>query len=130
MELSSDYLKTAGCVVKEMNTLDQSQPGAREALLALSYQLTAILETPSETIQRIGWAEVRRLIDLRSRMETWSDVFQPARFAAIRTAIDLKVFDILNGAGGESVNISQLADQTDAETSLIGMLSSRIGSSL
>ena len=34
-------------------------PGAREKLLALSHQLTAALETPSETIQRMGWAEVR-----------------------------------------------------------------------
>lgn len=37
----------------------RDEPGTREQLLLLSYQLTAALETPSETIQRIGWAEVK-----------------------------------------------------------------------
>ena len=69
MELSSDLSTTAGHVVKKMNTLlgpvDQNQPGAREALLALSHQLT-VIETPSESIQRIGWAEVPHLVQLKS----------------------------------------------------------------
>ena len=73
MERSSGHAKTAGSVVKEMNTLigpvDQKQPGAREALLALAHGLIATLETPSETIQRIGWAEVQRLI--KNFKETW-----------------------------------------------------------
>ena len=62
MDLSSNHSRDAASVVREMNTLidpvDHNQPGAREALLALSHRLTAMLETPSETIQRIGWAEV------------------------------------------------------------------------
>ena len=66
MELPSDLSNTPGHVVMEMDTLlgpvDQNQPGAREALLALSHQLIAILETPSETIQRIGWGEVQHLV--------------------------------------------------------------------
>lgn len=37
----------------------RSEPGAREKMLLLSHQLTAALETPSEAIQRIGWAEGR-----------------------------------------------------------------------
>lgn len=36
----------------------EQKPGAREQLLSLSNALTAALELPSETIQRIGWAEV------------------------------------------------------------------------
>ena len=36
----------------------RDESGARETLLLLSHQLTAALETPSEAIQRIGWAEV------------------------------------------------------------------------
>lgn len=36
----------------------EQKPGAREQLLSLSSELTAALELPSETIQRIGWAEV------------------------------------------------------------------------
>lgn len=58
MELSSDHLKTATSVVTEMNTLidpvRQKQPGAREGLLALSHRLTAMLETPSETIRGLA----------------------------------------------------------------------------
>ena len=73
MELSGNDPKTAGLLVKEMGTLldsvDRNQPGAREALLALSHQLTAMLETPSETIQRIGWAEVRRLVGSKRLMK-------------------------------------------------------------
>lgn len=45
-------LQTAGAGYAEQ------KPGAREQLLSLSNALTAALELPSETIQRIGWAEV------------------------------------------------------------------------
>ncbi|KAF6234798.1 hypothetical protein HO173_007018 [Letharia columbiana] len=87
MDLSSNHLENATSVVRAMNTLvdpvRQAQPGAREGLLALSHRLTAMVETPSETVQRIGWAE-------------------SARFAAIKTAVDLKIFDALNEAGGDS----------------------------
>lgn len=43
---------------KSTEALSRNEPGARERLLDLSHQLTAVLETPSEAIQRIGWAEV------------------------------------------------------------------------
>ena len=36
----------------------KNEPGSREQLLNLSYALSSALELPSETIQRIGWAEV------------------------------------------------------------------------
>lgn len=36
-----------------------NEPDARMQLLSLSHQLIASLETPSEAIQRIGWAEVK-----------------------------------------------------------------------
>ena len=39
--------------------------GAREELIALAYKLAAVLETPSEVIQRVGWAEVSILIRIR-----------------------------------------------------------------
>ena len=65
MEQSSSNLKDATTIVNEMATLidpvHQSQPGTREGLLALSHRLTALLETSSETIQRIGWAEVQHV---------------------------------------------------------------------
>lgn len=62
MDLTSNHLENATSVAREMNTLvdpvHQNQPGAREGLLALSHRLTAMVEAPSETVQRIGWAEV------------------------------------------------------------------------
>ena len=61
-------------------------------------------------------------------MKAWTDSVKPARFAAIKTAIDLKVFESLNERGGNSVSISQLAGQTGAEASLLGMF--RVGSGL
>ena len=76
MERSSGHAKTAGSVVREMNTLigpvNQDQPGAREALLALAHGLIATLETPSEAIQRIGWAEVQCL--MKQFRKTWGAV--------------------------------------------------------
>ena len=39
--------------------LAESQPGAREQLLSRTYELISKLETPSEFVQRMGWAEVR-----------------------------------------------------------------------
>lgn len=40
--------------------------GAREQLLSHAYKLAAAVETPSEAIQRIGWAEVGSFIILPS----------------------------------------------------------------
>ena len=74
MDTLDNHLRNAACVVREMNTLidpaHQNQPGTREGLLALSHRLTAMLETPSETIQRIGWAEVQRLINLEKILDS------------------------------------------------------------
>ena len=35
-----------------------NESGARAKMLSLALELTAALETPSEMIQRVGWAEV------------------------------------------------------------------------
>ena len=37
----------------------RNEPGARKKLLLLSHQLTAAVETPGETVERIGWTEVK-----------------------------------------------------------------------
>ena len=37
----------------------RNEPRAREKLLLLSDQLTAALETPGETVERVGWAQVK-----------------------------------------------------------------------
>lgn len=51
-----DILRT---IAASTEAVTQQAPGAREKMLDLSHQLTSALETPSELIQRIGWAEVR-----------------------------------------------------------------------
>lgn len=56
-----DAIATAG------NAWAQEKPGARAELLTLAHALTAKLETPSEVLQRIGWAEV--CVFSRSRLE-------------------------------------------------------------
>ncbi|MCJ1461392.1 hypothetical protein MMC28_011774, partial [Mycoblastus sanguinarius] len=68
-----------GTIAASTESLAKQTPGAREKVLALSHQLTSALETPSETIQRMGWAE-------------------PARFAATQLAVDLKIFEKLEQA--------------------------------
>ena len=42
-----------------IETFARNEPGAREKLLLLAHQLAAALETPGETIERLGWAEVK-----------------------------------------------------------------------
>lgn len=85
----------------------------------LSHQLTATLETPSEAIQRIGWAEVKFYITHHYRKT--HDLFaQPAQFAAIRFAIELNISEILERAGDAAVNVSQIASSTGADSPLIG----------
>lgn len=47
-------------IAAQGQALKTDQPGAREALIDLSYALANSLQKPSETIQRIGIVEVRR----------------------------------------------------------------------
>ena len=54
-QLVADILKD---IATSTEAVVRQAPGAREKVLTLSYQLTSALETPSETIQRMGWAEV------------------------------------------------------------------------
>ncbi|MCJ1303486.1 hypothetical protein MMC08_006296 [Hypocenomyce scalaris] len=84
-------------------SLSQREPGAREKLLDLTHALTSALETPSETIQRIGWAE-------------------PARFAAAQAAVDLGLFEELAGNGDATMTASQLASSKSADVSLVARI--------
>ena len=60
-------------IVAEINTtakaLENNIHGSREQLLDLCSSLTAKLETPSETIQKIGWAEASNFV--RSLFGCW-----------------------------------------------------------
>lgn len=70
--------------------------GAREQLIKSARSLIAALETPSERIFRMAFAE-------------------PASFALIRIAVDLKIFETLNAAKGSSVSVAKLADPGGAD---------------
>ena len=45
-------------LAKASKSYAQHEQGAREKILSLAYALATAVELPSETIQRIGWAEV------------------------------------------------------------------------
>lgn len=64
--------------------------GAREQLISYARSLITTLETPSETIFRMAFAE-------------------PANYALVRIAIDLKIFETLNAASGKPVTVTELA---------------------
>jgi len=70
--------------------------GARERLVTLARSLIATLETPSERIFRLAFAE-------------------PANFALVRTAVDLQVFETLKNAGSTPVTVSALAKPANAD---------------
>lgn len=46
-------------IAESTEAVVEQRPRAREQVLALAHQLVSALETPSETLQRMGWAEVR-----------------------------------------------------------------------
>ncbi|MCJ1414442.1 hypothetical protein MMC32_000768 [Xylographa parallela] len=89
-------------MVSSAKHLTKDQPGAREQLLSRAYELITQLETPSESIQRMGWAE-------------------PARFAASQIAIDLKIFEKLKEAGGQGLSVSELEKATKADAALLAI---------
>ncbi|KAI9703066.1 MAG: hypothetical protein M1820_005938 [Bogoriella megaspora] len=74
-------------------------PGAREQLINLGHALVSSLELPSETIQRIGWAE-------------------PARAAHCRIAVELDFFTILRESGEGGISAKDLASKAGADQEL------------
>ncbi|KAF7371026.1 putative O-methyltransferase [Mycena sanguinolenta] len=81
----------------------EKKPGAREQLLNLSHALIASLELPSETIQRMAFAE-------------------PARAAHCRIAVELKLFEYLKESGPDGISSQDLAAKADAHEVLISRM--------
>ncbi|KAF7371025.1 putative O-methyltransferase [Mycena sanguinolenta] len=81
----------------------KKRPGAREQLLNLSHALIASLELPSETIQRMAFAE-------------------PARTAHCRIAVELKLFEYLKESGPEGISSQDLATRAGAHEVLISRI--------
>lgn len=61
---ASPPTKNVLAILHRLNKVGQNflenEPGSREQLLSPAYSLGSNLELPSESIQRIGWAEVWR----------------------------------------------------------------------
>lgn len=85
---------------KAGKSYSQNEQGARDKLLSLAYSLATAVELPSETIQRIGWAE-------------------PARFASTKIAVDLNLFEILKEKKDAGVTTEELATASKADPKLI-----------
>lgn len=78
------------------------KPGAREQLIDLCHSLITSLELPSETIQRMGWAE-------------------PARAAHCRAAVELKLFEILKN-GPQGLSAEHVAEKASASPVLVSRM--------
>ena len=74
---------------------------ARQQCLAAARSLCYALETPRESILRLHYAEL-------------------AHQAAIRTGIELKLFEALSDGDTKPVHTSQLAKTTGADPQLLG----------
>ncbi|KAL3479375.1 S-adenosyl-L-methionine-dependent methyltransferase [Aspergillus californicus] len=68
-------------------------------LLSLIDQLRLAVETPTETVLRL--------------------IYQPPQNAALRTVVDMGIFDLLMGAGERGISACQLSAYTNAERCLI-----------
>lgn len=97
----------------------QHEPGARDRLLSLAYSLAAAVELPSETIQRIGWAEVSYARACGKEIPVDLMSIQPARFASTRIAVDLSLFDILEEKKDTGITTAELAKASNADPTLI-----------
>ena len=95
----------ASSLVRDLASLQPSLQGhferTRQEMIAKARSLISTLEAPMETILYMGMAE-------------------PARTAAVRTAIDMGLFEKLAADGGKGKNSQQLADATKTDPALIG----------
>jgi hypothetical protein len=111
-------------ISNDSTSLANQNAGAPEQLLSLAYKLAAAVGTPSESIQRTGWAEVGSLISPRRLLLSAHKVpikpLPAARHAAMQLAVDLKKFDELAENNDKAVKTAELAKQTGAVDVLIG----------
>ena len=91
-----DITHTIQSLLSASSDLILQRLGARERIISLARSLITTLETPSERIFRLAFAE-------------------PAGFALLRTAIDLSIFSILRHANGAAVAVAALAAPKEAD---------------
>ncbi|KAH8654647.1 putative O-methyltransferase [Tricladium varicosporioides] len=90
-------------------SLEANKPSARESLISLSQELITTLELPSETIQRMGWAE-------------------PARNAHCRIGVDKGIFEHLKESGKQGASAKALAENTKVDLPLIARMLKHLSS--
>jgi hypothetical protein len=73
---------------------------ARKALLEVARNLVASLEQPVEAVVRMNWLE-------------------PTRWAAVRIAIDIKLFEAMVVDNGSPKSVKKLADDTGCDPVLL-----------
>jgi hypothetical protein len=87
----------------QASSLSSSNERQRQQLLATANALVRAIETPSERIARMCYADIYL-------------------FVAVRVLIDLDVFRLIAKADGGSVTVKKLAQQTGADEVLLGRL--------
>ena len=95
---------------------------ARQKLLAVTQQATAMLETPPETIWRLLLQVSALLTHQKQNIAQQANAYahnKPHLNAAIRTAIEMGLFEILNKSGSGKT-AGELATITGGDKLLIG----------
>ena len=103
-------------------TYSQNEPGSREQLLTLAYSLAPALELPNEALQRMGWAEVHcRSCIMFHDLKPFADsmILQPACLASIQIASELQLFEEIANKKDIGVTITELANISNADPTLI-----------
>ncbi|KAI1342877.1 putative O-methyltransferase [Xylariaceae sp. FL0016] len=92
-------------LLKELATLEPQTATAkgRQYALTVARSLVHALETPGERISRLAW-------------------YDPLLIAAVRLAIDIKVFAVLKDAAGSAKTCDELAQSTKCDSVLLSRL--------
>jgi hypothetical protein len=96
-------------------------PQSHSRLLSLIDQLRLAVETPTETVLRL----IYQVRDATLPLMSIANRSQPPQNAALRTAIDLGVFDHLVSRGRKGLSATELSTHTNAERGLIGKCQSQ-----
>jgi hypothetical protein len=99
--------------------LAQSPPsdGDRQQLLAASKRLQAASESPLDSVISIVLGVSSDILTIRSAAEF--NRFQIHRAAAIRTAVDMGLFNVLLGIKNEGIKALELAEKTSSDEVLV-----------
>jgi hypothetical protein len=109
-------LATAG------KAFDKNEAGSREALIDQSRALIAVLEIPSEFVQRSFWAEVSNPLGHTFQINFANTILKPAFSANIRLSVDVKLFQHLNEAGATGLSAAALSEKTGVDVVLLQRL--------